>query len=57
MTVYFNHLVAFNSSLQGREAASPAGQATGTAAPMESRHPLAQLIEVPGECRGKILGN
>lgn len=33
MTVYFNHLVAFNSSLQGREAASPAGQATGTAAP------------------------
>lgn len=33
MTVYFNHLAAFNSSWQCREAASPAGQPIGTAAP------------------------
>lgn len=32
VTVYFNHLAAFNSSWQCREAASPAGQAVGTAA-------------------------
>lgn len=33
MTVYFNHLAAFNSSWQCHEAASPAGQAIGTVAP------------------------